>query len=152
MANYYGKARTNYFTVSNKEKFEDIVGRCGIADGEIEIIDDGNEKYGFMCDGSILGLPDIDEDNLVNDESEGDDYEDDYDYSYGLFCKELQGVIPEGEAIIITEIGSEKMRYLTGFSSIITKNQMSHIDLRQVCLSKARELLGDNNYDTQMEY
>ena len=112
MADYYGKTRTNYFSVTDDEKFKQIISSCKAPD-EIEVFEekqeDGSIKYGFLCDGSIYGLPDRD-----GDSTEDCDDNEDVDYNYDTFCEALQQILPDGEAIIITEVGYEKMRYLVG--------------------------------------
>jgi len=103
MADYYGKTRTNYFSVTDEEKFKQIMGSCRGAD-DIEIIDnqqqDGSLKYGFYCEGSIYGLPERDEDAGNTDE----EY-DDVDYNYDAFCEALQQILPDDDAVLITEVG-----------------------------------------------
>ena len=178
---HYGKTRTNYFSVTDENKFKEIIGMCR-GDGEVEIISNDKGKFGFMCEGSILGFPEDIEENKDNfgchncghtwyaaqdSESDATDfcpecnsanveeieyYNDDVDYSYDKFCEALQTVLPDNEAIIITEIGSEKMRYLSGHSMVITNKQTKFVDLRAESLNAARVLLGLSNYNTPMEY
>ena len=66
--------------------------------------------------------------------------------------KELQKIIPKDEAFIFTEIGHEKLCYLTGYSIIVTKGKIEMIDLRSDSISKAREMLENDKFDTQLEY
>ena len=39
MADYYGKTRTNYFSVTDEEKFKQIINSCGAENGGIIIAD-----------------------------------------------------------------------------------------------------------------
>ena len=153
MADYYGKTRTNYFSVTDEEKFRQIIASCGASD-DIVIIDqkqqDGSMKYGFYCDGSINGLPDRDDDaGNTEDYCEDDD---DLDYSYDAFCEALQKILPDNDAIMITEIGSEKMRYLTGCCIVITSADFKCIDIGSEALKLAKTMLKNPDFTTQNEY
>ena len=151
MADYYGKTRTNYFSVTDVEKFKKIIASCRAQD-TIEVFDekqeDGSIKYGFYCDGSIHGLPDTDE--PCENEDEYDD--EDCDYNYDAFCKALQEILPDDDAIFITEIGYEKMRYLVGECTTITQNDFKVITLKNEARDLARKMLNNPDYTTKMEY
>ena len=151
MANYYCKTRTNYFSVTDLEKFKQIIASC-IGEEEIVIIDeeqeDGSIKYGFYCEGSVEGLPEK-EDGTDNTE-DFDEY--DYDYNYDAFCEALQQILPDNDVIIITEVGSEKMRYLTGLCSVITRNEYKCINITDEAVKLARILLNNPAFTTQMDY
>ena len=151
MANYYAKTRTNYFSVTDAEKFKQIIALCKASDDDIYIIEseqeNGGIKYGFYCEGSIDGLPEKDD---------GDDTEycddDDFDYNYDAFCEALQPILPDDDAVLITEIGSEKMRYLTGQCSVITRNSCKCLDLSHEAVKLAATMLSNPDFTTQMEY
>jgi len=150
MADYYGKTRTNYFSVTDLEKFKQIIESCGATD-EIKIFDgkqeDGSIKYGFYCEGNIHGLPDRDDDDNTEDFDD-----DDCDYNYGSFCEALQQILPEGDVIIITETGSLKMCYLTGYCYVITRNEYKCINLTDEAIKLARILLKNPVFTTEMDY
>jgi len=152
MANYYGKTRTNYFSVTDKEKFRQIIALCGASDDNIKIIekvqDDGSIKYGFYCESSIDGLP------IAADADNTDkDYEDDnVDYDYDAFCEALQKILPDDDAIIITEVGSEKMRYLIGICTVITNKDFKCIDINREAVKLAAAMLENPEFTTQIEY
>ena len=141
MANYYGKVRTNYFKVNDEERFKEIM---GFLRGEDEVVyhehDRVKGKFMFYCDGSLTGY--------VEDE----DNEDSYDDAWDEMVRKLQTVLPEGEAIILTEIGSEKMRYFTAYSAIITANGTGWVDLGDLAVEEAGRLLGNPDYSTQIYY
>jgi hypothetical protein len=169
MADYYGKTRTNYFSVTDEEKFRKIMETCK-GSGDIEIFDekqaDGSVKFGFYCEGSIHGIAspedegeahydekifdfsDIDEEFRGYDE----DYDVDIDYNYDAFCEALQQILPDNEAIIITETGYEAMRYLTGDCTIITRSGFECIDIKRIALGIARDLLKNPEFTTKMDY
>ena len=141
MANYYAKVRTNYFKVNDEEKFREIM---GFLQGEDDVVCHEHEKekgkFMFYCDGSMTGYV------------ENKDDEDSYDDAWNEMVRKLQTVLPDGEAIIITEIGSEKMRYFTAYSALITPKETGWVDLGHIAVEKAGELLGNRDYHTQMEY
>jgi len=153
MANYYCKIRTNYFSVTDEEKFKKVIASCRASDA-IEIFDekqkDGSIKYGFFCDGSIHGLPDTEDEALESEDKY--DSDEDYDYNYDAFCEALQEILPDNDAILITEVGNEKMRYLVGDCTIITRNYIKVITLRDEAMNLARKMLGNPEYITKMEY
>jgi hypothetical protein len=97
------------------------------------------KKFGFGCCGVIQGTKQLHED---------DDSEEDYDE----FIKSLQEIVADGDAIILTEVGYEKLRYLVGKSEIITKTGYKVVSLRDKTLNEAKLLLGNPDFDTQMEY
>ena len=137
MANYYCKIRTNYFSVTDEAKFKEVISKCE-AEDEIVVNSDGG-KHMFYCDGSISGLPD----------NENDEYT---EYNYDAFCEALQGVLVDDDAIIITEVGYEKMRYLVGVSLVITTKEIRQVSLNDEAVRVAGMMLGNSEYGTQMDY
>ena len=139
MANYYATIRTNYFGVTDMEKFREIMDSCS-AEDTIEMFepeDDG--KIGFGCNGSIYGL--------LPGEDEDDTEEDLY-----AFYDALQSVLVAGDAIIISEVGFEKLRYVVGCCTIITKDDIQFIDLRNKAIDLARDMLKNPDFTTEMDY
>jgi len=152
MADYIGRLRTNHFSVTDAEKFKTIMASCGATD-IIEVFDekqdDGSVKYGFLCDGRILGLPNTDDEQgeLENECDAGD-----CEYNYDVFCEALQAVLPDDDAIFITEIGYIKMRCLVGNCTIITHGEFKYIDVKDEALEYARKMLNNPEYTTEMDY
>ena len=112
MANYESMCRSNYFAVTDKTAFLDLIKRC-TADGKVEISEqeiEGVNKVAFYCYGAI-GI-----------ETEGAN-------SFDVFVEELQKLIPDHEAVIIKEIGHEKFRYLIERGIIITNNSIDAFEL-----------------------
>ena len=140
MANYYAFIRSNYFSVTDETRFREIIASCLGSDEAIRIFEssDGSGKFGFGCYGSISGVPD--------DEDDPDDYDVD------AFYEALQEVLVEGDAIIITEIGYEKLRYLIGVCTIITKREIQFVNLSDRAVALACEMLGNADFQTQMDY
>ena len=141
MANYVSKCRTNYFAVMDVEKFTDIMKHLS-GDGEIDFYEHASDKgkYMFYCDGVLNGyMNDPDDDDSIDDAT-------------GQMIKELQAILPDGEAIILTEAGSEKMNYISCVATIITNNTTGYVNLYDVALEKARTILGNPEYNTQLDY
>ena len=141
MANYYSKSRTNYFTVTDIEKFADIIKHLS-GDGEIDFSEHYTDKGKFMfyCDGVLNGyMTDPDDDDSI-------------DEATGMMVEELQKILPDGEAIILTEVGSEKMRYILCRATIITNKEVRYVNLNDEAVATAREMLGNPNYTTEMDY
>lgn len=142
MANYYATIRTNYFSVKDEVKFREIVDSCS-AEDTVHLFEveqpNGSKLFGFGCYGSIYGIP------------PGED-EDDDDNNLDAFYDALQEVLPEDEAIIITEIGNEKLRYLIGCCTVITHNGIQFIDVRDKAVGLARTMLQNDAYQTKMDY
>ena len=140
MADYNAKYLTNYFSVTDETKFKNLMGSCH-AQGEIEIYEqkqpDGNVKYGFGCFGLIDGISE-----------DGDDGDEDI----GLFYASLQNIIPPGEAVIITEIGYEKLNYFIACCTVITCDEIKSIDARKEAVKLAAIMLKNPEFTTQMDY
>ena len=140
MANYCAVIRTNYFSVTDETRFREIMASCVGDEEDTEVFEseDGSDKFGFGCFGTISGIP--------------EDTDDPDSADLGAFYDALQSVLAEGDAIIITEIGYEKLRYLIGVCTVITKRDIRYIDVRQKAVELAMEMLGDNGFTTQMDY
>ena len=145
MANYNGFTRTNYFRVTDEERLRELVSACVCDEDGLELFErtdsDGGKWFGFGAYGSISGLqvPDDDPDECS-------------DYDFDLFVSKLQKILPDDDAIIITEVGYEKLRYLTGYSVIIAKTETRCVELREESIKAAQELLSNPNFDTVTEY
>lgn len=142
MANYNGYTRTNYFAVKDEERFRQIIGSCAVSEDNLSIFEheqDGQKYFGFGCYGSISGIP----------AGEG---EDDCEEGLDAFHDALQQVVADGHAVIITEIGWEKLRYLVGDCTIITPNEIRYFNLRDTALALSREMLKEPVYSPRMEY
>jgi len=130
--------------------------KCLGAEDEIHIFesDVGTSdivRFAFGCYGCIAGIPynfDIDEDVNV---LPADNVEDE-DLDIEHFYKTLQDLLLDGEAIIITEVGYEKLRYLIGISVVITCSEISVVNLHDASLAEARSLLRNPSYTTKLVY
>jgi hypothetical protein len=141
LANYYGFTRTNYFAVKDEERFRQVVASCQASEENPEVWEeavDGQTLFAFGCYGSLSGLPCGDEE--------------DYECDLGAFHNALQQVVADGHAIIITEVGYEKLRYLVGDCTVITSQEIAYTNLSDIGLAKARQLLKNPQYNPVMEY
>ena len=138
MANYIATGRTNYFRVTDDDRCAELIANLG---GECHWDYSETQK-----DGSILHCFAVEGGLDWYDHSE-DDPESDLDY----FIDEMQKILADDDAIIYTESGHEKHRYVNAFSMIITKNSVDWIDLPNDALAIAQKHLG-KDYRTQMTY
>ena len=144
MANYYCAQRTNYFHVKDPEAFRNLLKKVVAEDLHYweENDEDGDLIFAFGCEGRIAGIP------FLNDSGEwqtGDE-------SYEDFLTELQKSVKDDDAIIMIESGHEKLRYVSGFATVITKNSIENLDLTTAALRLAKRMLKNEKYDTRMDY
>lgn len=152
MANYYGKTRTNYFKVTDEEKFKEIMEKCRMNDSEdgeccpkykIEKNEDGDTICMFYGYGSVLGYG---------------DKEDPTEFDFDSFGYDLCDILPEGEAIIIRHIGSEKFNYLNACATIITSESINFVNFDNLLKIEAKKILEDDGmhvegaFVTRMDY
>ena len=134
----FAKTQTNFFIVTDEEKFKKIITDC-CADADIEIVTSNRDnvlKYGFECDGTI--------DGFCDEKGRSDE-------SLKLFYEALQTVLPDDDAVIIMEIGIDDRGGIYGHSIVITKGQTIGIaSLRQASVKRAQEILGLPDYNTQI--
>lgn len=142
MANYNCAYRTNYYHVTNETLYKEIL--AGISSEDFETFQklepDGRILYGFGGFGDML-WHNLEEGDIDNGDSDIEE-----------FYKALQGVLPEDEALILMESGNEKLKYVTGLATIVTRRNIEYLSLTQIAQEKAGELLGNLEYSTQMEY
>ena len=144
MANYEGTTRTNYFKVKDVEAFKSLIKRTYGTPEPLDIFEKkdaqtGETLYGFGCYGSIEGI----DDQCTDGYAEPD---------FGAFVDELQKLISEGDAVIIMESGNEKLRYVTGYATVITSTKVEYIDMSTNAKNVAKKLLNNENWTTRMEY
>lgn len=142
MANYCATIRTNYFSIKNENAFRELMQSVS-AEDEVHIFEqpqsDGSKKFGFGCYGNIYG---------ITAGSDEDDSEDDMD----CFLDALQNLVCEDDAIIMTEVGNEKLRYVIGCCTVITSKEIRGVNIPDKALHLAQESLGNKHYRTQMDY
>ncbi len=138
MANYECASRTNYFRVTDDERFNQrIAGKLTSDDGNDVSVwsrtEDEVKKYAFGAYGEILyeGIP-------LTDSEE--------------FLTEMQEILPDGEAFVLEEVGHEKLRYLSNMAYVITKYDSACIDLDAFIRRKVREIVQDDTYQCVLDY
>ena len=131
MASYVCAVRTNYFRVTEEEKFRNLIDE--FLSGSCEVFTrtdvNSNKLVGFGSDENI---------NWPEDDTG--------------FVSGLQECLAEDDSIIVLEVGHEKLRYLIGAATIITRSSIETIDLTSLAISKAAEMLGNPDYTTCCEY
>lgn len=131
MASYLCAIRTNYFRVTEEEKFKNLIDE--FLSGSCEVFTrtdvNSNKLVGFGSDENI---------NWPEDETG--------------FVSGLQECLAEDDSIIVLEVGHEKLRYLVGTATIITRSSIETIDVTSLAISKAAEMLGNPDYTTCCEY
>jgi hypothetical protein len=158
MSDYTCKTRTNYFRVTDEDQFKEFMSAC-VGDGNkvVKLIDrqrNGITLFAFCLDGKINGLRYKIEDGkavIALCEDEAVNFPE-FDVSWDLLHRSLQSVLPDGEAIIITEIGAENTTYLLACCTVITRNKVEELDFEEKELELARSMLGNPAYTTEMDY
>lgn len=142
MANYYAYSRTNYFRVTDEEKWNELFSNLiGDEDGVKDFSEERNgiKYHGFGCCGSV--------DFIVS--SPDAEY---LEYDFDFFLSELQKILPEDEAFIYTEVGHQKLCYLTGYAIVVTKDKSETIDINDASIKLARKMLNNKDFNTRLEY
>lgn len=143
--NYEGSLRTNYFSVKDENRFREIISRL-VADDIIRIFEGKENSTGKFAfgGGTICG---------IRPENYNKEDYDEYDIIDGdAWLFELQKVVADGDAIIVTETGGEGVRYLDGSVTVITSHDIKYKDLEEIGLKLAREALGNPNWETRNSY
>lgn len=141
MANYYGNTRTNYFRVIDEDKFNEIMADVVISEDQLEIWHEernGEKYFAFGGYGCLYYEKELEDGSVLDD--------------IDSFYEQLQTVIHPEDAIILTEVGNEKLRYLIAVSVVITKDMVDFIDLNSESVLLARQLLKNNYYTTKLNY
>ena len=145
MADYNAVCRTNYFRVTDEARLRDLIARC--VSGEVigvQLFQSKADKELFAF-GCYSGLPSL----TCEACGEQDGYNCD---SCQVLCRELQKIVAGDDAIIITEVGNDKLRYLSASSLIITKKEIQVVQLDNAAQEAAGVMLNNPSYYTQMEY
>lgn len=145
MSTYIGTVRTNYFHVKNEEAFQNIMEKTYAEFDEIHLYsktdDTGKRIFAFGSYGSILGFED-EEDSDKNHKK----------YDLDGFLSALQECVAEDDAVILYEVGYEKLSYVVGEAVVITSNQVEHINLENLAVEKAVKMLGNPYWTTENSY
>jgi hypothetical protein len=135
--------------VTDAEAFRAFMQKVVVAEDTLNVWEDtdadGKPVFGFGGYGSILGIPTEEIGNIDLIDYDGD-------YSYDAFVTELSQYVAHDDAIIIMESGNEKLRYLTCFATIVTRFDVQYRDLTTIAIGCAQEMIGDNEWKTQISY
>ena len=142
MANYICAGRSNYFQVADEEAWQKWLGHvCGVEDFSYTD-EDGVRWHGFGCYDS----PWYD----YIDSEDGDDVDGGIDCDASI--DEIQSFIADGHALIYREAGWEKLRYVSGWVMVVTKDGVKGMNIVDSGLELARVMLGDDGYSPEMCY
>ena len=101
MADYEATTRSNYFHVTDEEKFHQIFEQIQEKNFGIELFTGSDHTYGFGA------YSDVDMDDIF----------------------ELQDIIPDDDCIIVMESGHENLRYVDGIGYVITKERIESLSI-----------------------
>lgn len=137
--------RTNYFKVTDEEKFLTLISKLQSDDGSVvtwgKVAEDGTVLHAFGANGNISYWPDAEDGTAAKEP-----------VSWDEFAEDLSEILPEGEALILVETNADKLRSVTGYAEIITRYEHELIDLRLAALTEARQLLKNESWTTCMDY
>lgn len=140
MANYCETCRTNYFRVTDEGRYQALFNDL-TAEDEIHDFTEIRDGVIWHAFGSYSFI------TFAYIDMDGEE-----EYDMGLFYDELQDILPDGEAFILMGAGYEKLRYVTGYTTIVTKDNIKTVNIKNEALKIARDLLKDPDWKTQMEY
>lgn len=133
MANYYEKARTNYFKVKDSVAFNSFV---SLFNGEIEPVPHEADGTIALLFSEESGVPSSYYDHEAEDWVEID------------FVNELAKHLTDDSIAVIEAVGSEKMRYLTGYA-VAVNSQGYRLDINLSDIyGRARDFFGVKEIST----
>ena len=139
MANYEEISRTNYFRVTDEERYQELFNH-------------------LTSEGKIYDFTRTDKDGIIwhafggfycihYKVDENDEWED-----RDEFFSEIQEILPDDEALIFMSAGYEKLKYVTGFSVIVTNKDIQYVDIISDAIIKARVMLNNPKWNTETDY
>ena len=151
MANWYGATRTNYFTVTNEERYS-VLFSC-LQGGEDSVEDftetrNGKTLHGFGSYGDIYYYPEVD---LNGNVKGSDDYDDD-DGNIDEFLWEISKILSPDSAFVIHTVGHEKLRYLSSNMAIVLPGKAPiWKSMNEIAVEICQEELG-SGFKLDIEY
>lgn len=137
MANWYGTTRTNYFRVKDEERYQQLFSRLS---GEEPVEDftktvDKKIYHGFGSYGDI-SFYEFDEDGNIDYDSQVDIVD---------FISEVGKILTDDSCFVLTCVGNEKLRYLTGICFIaFPDGTVKQESLDHFAISQAKEYFGED--------
>ena len=138
MANYYGSARTNYFEVKELEAFKEAMDGLGC---DMEVYQQG--------EGGLVALLVHDENGMFPSQRFDENGEELGDIDISL---EVAAHLVEGSVAIFMEVGTEKLRYLSGYSwAVNSDGKVVSVSIDDI-YDKAKELTNNPESITSATY
>ena len=136
MANYMAVTRTNYFRVTDEERYKELFEMLTSEDDIEDFTEerDGVVLHGFGCYGDV---------EYYNKETD--------EYEFDSWLEKVQEILPDDEAFIMESIGYEKLRYVVGWVVVVTRKEIASMNCDTWAKKKAKELLGEN-FETKTDY
>lgn len=146
MSQYYGHTRTSYFHVIDEAALRAVIAEVRTTDDKEVYIwkkqdDEGKDTFAFGCNSDIRGICPT-----------GYNPDGDNDPDYDRFIEKLQACLVEGDAVIITEVGHEKLNYLTATATIVGKHKWKFIDFHDVTVEMVDEVEPNWPEGTRLDY
>lgn len=136
--NTYEVVRTNYFRVKDADVFREFIERVICDEDTLELWEKpgpgGETLFAFGAYGRIIGILD-----------DNGDFKDDGDTAYEDFLMGLQECVADGEAVIMMNIGHEKLREVFAEAVVITSDDTDYIDLCDAATDLATSMLEDQS-------
>ena len=139
MANFMCATRTNYFRVTDEDRYQILFSNLVSEDN---INDFTQEKDGVIFHGF----------GAYSDINYYDDTDENLDYDISLFLEELQKILPEDEAFIMICAGHERLRYVCADVIVCTAKEVEYLNSDGLALSAARRMLGNEAFITKLNY
>lgn len=117
MANYYEKARTNYFKVKNAAAFQDFLKKFGYVD---LVVEEKTGQYALIFDEEV-GIPCSIYDEQTDEHVDVD------------FVDEVSKHLADDSIAVFEAVGSEKYRYLSGYAiAVNSKGEREDINISEI--------------------
>lgn len=127
MANYESACRTNYFEVTDETKYQELLEaiKQNYDVSQLEMKENGKVRHAFGA---------YDEIDL--------EYVNGFD---GNWIKELQKILPAGEAFVLIVSGHEKLASVSAGATIITNDAVDILDLETMIGDMISEKIDDDH-------
>lgn len=135
MGTYMCAARTNYFTVTDENIYNQLFSKLVTEIGDIEDLTRVIDGRKFHCFGAYCSLSYKDNDDL---------------YEIEVFIEELQRILPKNEVFIYEEVGHEKLKFLNAFAFIATSKNIIYKDLENEMEKAGCSLIGSTAFTQPM--
>ncbi len=138
MADYMAVHRTNYFKVNDEKKWNEWFSCLSGTEDFTRTDKDGTVWHGF---GGYSYSPWFE----WHDEESGEQLDGDLFIDKSL--EMLQNMLPNGEVFIYSEVGWDKLRYVAGWSMVVTNQNFEVIDLANGSMDAVKKLLAEQGIE-----